>query len=133
MKRFIRINSVDDRPLPPQGKQILDKLVQLSDETEFQDNWVSYDKLVDAVQADIDADVIPSVQDATSLVGYYRTKFLDRNYIEVMVVKDEKKATEAKAKLTDEEKAARRKEKKNAKKAKAGKSVAEEAFNQATA
>lgn len=133
MKRFIRINSVDDRSLPPQGKQILDKLVQLSDETEFQDNWVSYDKLVDAIQADIDADVIPSVQDATSLVGYYRTKFLDRNYIEVMVVKDEKKATEEKAKLTDEEKAARRKEKKNAKKAKAGKSVADEAFDQAAA
>lgn len=133
MPRFFRIVEVDDRHLPPQGKQILDRMVQLSEAAEENEGWVDFKNLNSVIAKDIEDEVIDSVQDAASLIGYYKTKFLDRQYIEVVVVKAEPKEKVRSAKLTDEEKAANRKAKKLAKKLGKAKTVADEAFEQAAA
>lgn len=128
MPRYFRVVTTDERHLPPQGRQILDRMVELSEASDDSDGWVDFKVLNDVIAKDIADEVIDSVQEASSLVGYYRVKFLDREYVEVKVVKAEPK--EKAPKLTDEEKKERKQAKKAAKKAK---TVADEAFEQAAA
>lgn len=123
MPRFYRTISIDDRHLPPQGRQILDRMIELSEASDNSEGWVNIKDLIKVISDDIESERIDSVQEASNLVGYYQTKFLDRNYIEVQVVKAEPKP-KVSAKLSEEEKAARRAEKKAEKKAKKGKKTA---------
>lgn len=117
MPRFFKVVSADDRPLPPQGRHILNRMTELSEASE--DGWVDAKLLIDVIEQDIANEALESIQEASVLVSYYRTKFLDRQYIEVRVEKAEPK-----------EKAPKVKKEKKAKKSK--KTVADEAFEAAT-